>query len=71
MHNPGACIIRSFDDHAHQIFTVRRQRRPDLHRIVRQASLVDNPVSVIADDDHTVVRVQVDSTKLIHAALPL
>jgi hypothetical protein len=31
--------------------------------------LVDDPLSFIADHYHTVVRVQVDSTKLVHAGL--
>jgi hypothetical protein len=31
--------------------------------------LVDDPVSFIADHYHTVVRVQVDSNKLVHAGL--
>src|SRR5260370_34527084 len=46
-----------------------RQCRPYVNGTFRSPPLVDDPVSFIADHYHTVVRVQVDSTKLVHAGL--
>jgi hypothetical protein len=64
MHNPGACIISRLHNHAGKISAVRRQRREDCTKLIRQATLQYDPVFGITDHDHTVVRVQVYSAEL-------
>lgn len=46
-----------------QFFAMRRQCGADLQRVVWQPPLIDDVVHLIADHDHTIVRVQVDSAK--------
>jgi len=51
-------VVRALDNHTGQVVLVRLERRRDLRQLVRQALLVHDPVVLVADDHHTVVRVQ-------------
>lgn len=44
MHNPGAGITRRLHNHAGKISAVRRQRREDCTKLIRQATLQYDPI---------------------------
>ena len=49
---------------------VRLKRRRGLRQLVRQALLVHDPVVLVAEDHHSVVRMQAYAT-IVHVGLPL
>src|ERR1700694_250913 len=57
-------VVGGLDDHARQLFTIRRQCRYDLLQIVWQALLIHDSIFLVTDNYDTVVRVQVNSAKL-------
>ena len=61
-------VVRRFDDHTFQFFAKRCQHGADLQRVVGQPPLIDDVVHLIADHDHTIVRVQVDSANFFMPA---
>src|SRR5258707_3369159 len=69
MHNPGPLKKSSEVADHYQVLELGRKCRMDVRGFFCYPPLVDDPVSFIADHYHTVVRVQVDSTKLVHAGL--
>src|ERR1700722_13613777 len=66
---PSAWLTaRLVDDHTRQFVPIRLKRRRNLRELVWQAFLVHDPVVVVADDYHAVVRMQVYAT-IVHVGL--